>query len=66
MITIEESKYLFARDMYAHYKELYETAVNELKFKSMNVQHLLSLLNECAVLLENKRPYEIISTVIEN
>lgn len=66
MICIEESKYLFSREMHAHYKELYETSVNELRFKSMNVQHLLSLFNECAVLLENKRPHTIISKVIEN
>lgn len=66
MICIEEHKYLFAKEMYQHYKELFEVAVNELKFKSMNVQHLLSVLEECVVLLGNKRPHMVIATVIEN
>lgn len=51
MITIEENKYLFAKEMYQHYKELYEVALSELKFKSLNVQHLLSVLEEVVVLL---------------
>lgn len=66
MITIEEGKYLFAKEMYQHYSELFTTAVNELKFKSMNVQHLLSILEEVLVLLSQNRPHLMIAKIIDN
>lgn len=63
---VEESKYLFAKEMFQHYKELYGVALNELKFKSMNIQHLLQMLEEVVVLLWNKRPPMVIAKVIDN
>ena len=66
MITIEESKYLFAKEMFQHYKELYETALSELKFKSLNVQHLLSIIEEVVVLLSQNRPHLMIGKIIDN
>lgn len=66
MICIEEHKYLFAKEMYQHYKELFESALNEFKFRSLNVQHLLVLLEEVVVLLWNNRKKSMIAKVIEN
>lgn len=63
---VEESKYLFAKEMYQHYKELYEVALSELKFKSLNVDHLLQTLEEVVVLLWNNRKPLIIAKVIDN
>ena len=66
MITIEENKYLFAKEMYQHYKELYEVALSELKFKSLNVQHLLNILEEAVVLLWKWFPHLWIAKIIDN
>ena len=66
MITIEESKYLFAKEMHQHYKELYEVALSELKFKSLNVQHLLSIIEEVIVLLWKWFPHLWIAKIIDN
>lgn len=66
MICIEESKYLFAKEMHQHYKELFETALSQLKFKSLNVEHLLCVLEEVVVLLWNWRPAMMIAKVIDN
>lgn len=63
---VEESKYLFAKEMYQHYKELYEVALSELKFKSLNVDHLLQTLEEVVVLLWNNRKPLMIAKVIDN
>lgn len=63
---VEESKYLFAKEMYQHYKELYEVALSELKFKSLNVDHLLQTLEEVVVLLWNNRKPLVIVKVIDN
>lgn len=63
---VEESKYLFAKEMYQHYKEMYEVASSELQFKSLNVDHLLSILEEVVVLLQNERPGMVIAKVIDN
>lgn len=63
---VEESKYLFAKEMYQHYKELYEVALSELKFKSLNVDHLLQTLEEVVVLLWNNRKPLVIAKVIDN
>lgn len=63
---VEESKYLFAKEMYQHYKELYEVALSELKFKSLNVQHLLSILEEAVVLLWKWFPHLWIAKIIDN
>lgn len=63
---VEESKYLFAKEMYQHYKELYEVALSELKFKSLNVNHLLQTLEEVVVLLWNNRKPLMIAKVIDN
>lgn len=65
-VLVEESKYLFNQEMYHHYKELYEVALQQLKFKSMNVDHLLSILEEVVVLLANNRPPMVIAKVIDN
>lgn len=66
MILIEESKYLFAKEMYQHYKELYEVALSEFKFKSLNIQHLLSILEEVVVLLWKWFPHLWIAKIIDN
>lgn len=65
-ICIKESSYLFAKEMHQHYKELFETALSQLKFKSLNVEHLLCLLEEVVVLLWNGRPAMMIAKVIDN
>jgi hypothetical protein len=36
-----ENAYKASKDMVEHYKELFETAVNELKFKNMQVNMLV-------------------------
>lgn len=66
MILVEESKYLFAKEMYQHYKELYEVALSEFKFKSLNIQHLLSILEEVVVLLWKWFPHLWIAKIIDN
>lgn len=65
-VYVEEHKYLFAKEMYQHYQELYEVALGELKFKSLSVDHLLSILEEVVVLLQNERPGMVIAKVIDN
>lgn len=64
---LEDSpKYLFAKEMYQHYKELYEVAVQELKFKWLQVDHLLSILEEVVVHLQQNRKPMVIAKVIDN
>ena len=50
------------RDLYEHYKELFETSFKELKFANMQVQYLNSVLEE----IESFTDDEMVKAVIEN
>lgn len=52
---------LFHKEMHEHYKELFETAVSELKYEKMNVSFLYSLIEELEVLWD-----DLVKAVIEN
>jgi len=53
-------------ELYLHYKELYETAVKELRFSNLKEENLKNLIDEVKVLLETSIPKNLIQKVIEN
>ena len=57
-----KSKAFVDAEMHAHYKELFETSISELKFEKLNVAYLLSILEE----IESFTNDAIVELVIDN
>ena len=51
--------------MHAHYKTLYETTIDELKFYRIRIDLLLNCLGECESLLDRVNP-KLLKQVIKN
>jgi len=51
-----------SQELKEHYKELYETALSELKFEKLCVKHLYSVLDEILTISDD----ELAKAVIEN
>ena len=66
--TIDEAieKLWYHYEMHQHYKELYEVAIWEIKFNSLQKEHYLSLLDEVEALLDKNIKPSLIKKVIEN
>ena len=55
-----------ARDMEAHYKELLEVWISELKFERLRAKVLVNAIDEAGVLLDNETDHSLIKKVLAN
>lgn len=58
-------RYFYHKEMHTHYKQLFETSINEIKFWWLQKQHLEWILDEVDVLLEKWCKNTLIQKVIE-
>ena len=61
-----KTKFKKQRQITKEYKELFETAVNELRNKNMQVEFLLNSIDEVQTLVKKDVHNNIIDQVIEN
>ena len=60
--TMKKQPKAYWKEMTTHYKELYEVALKELRFKNMKVDYLLSVFDEIEAFTYDK----LVKGVIDN
>ena len=61
-----KANYLANKELKKHYKDLYETAVNELHFEKMSVDYLIGVLEEVETVSKLKLNQALITKIVEN
>ena len=58
-------RYTVHKEMHEHYKDLLKTALSELKFTRLQVEHLISVIDETQSINTNKLVERILTNWIE-
>ena len=61
-----KKQYKANKELLEHYKEMYCTAVKELRFEKMQVDYLLGVLNEIEELASQKLNPKLIEQIVTN